>query len=110
MADQPEANCAQKEAQTVTKHGKKRPRTPKDRPADDCDDPDWEPGSSQQLCKKKAAAGAGVKHASRGESSWISSLDSVEEEGRFNTFFRCQKKRLSLSYSNTCHRAQLMMF
>lgn len=84
MADQSQANRAQKAAQTVTKHGKKRPRTQKDRQADDRDDPDWEPGSSQQLRKKKAAAGAGVKRASCGESSWISSLDPahVEKERR----------------------------
>ena len=79
MADQPQANRAQNEAQTVTKHGRKRRRTPKDRPLDD---PDWEPGSSQQLRKKKPAAGAGIKCASRGESSWISSLDPVEKERR----------------------------
>lgn len=82
MADQPQvANRSQKEAQT--KHGKKRPRTPKDHPVDDRDDPDWEPGSSQQLRKKKAAAGVKrEKRASRGELSYISSLDPVEKERR----------------------------
>ena len=64
MGDQPQDDRAQ--TNTMMKHGKKRPRTPKVRPADDHDDPDWEPGSSQ-LRKKKALAGARTKHALHGE-------------------------------------------